>query len=989
MVLGKVLCNNINIDTSKSISLNCVSWNVQSLNNKCDEVMEHVLDFNADLVFLCELWLKTDNNAVTAKIKDYNYLILHNIRKSSTKNRGGGVGLLYSNRLQVKKDRSVKGLYESFEYAVYSLKLKTGFDKILLVSFYRCQEVGVNIFLDEFTSLLEKLVTICKNILLAGDINIHCESDDDSSRKLHSSLSGFDLVQNVQDPTNKFGHTVDVVISSSTLPVTNLEVHDVSLSDHYLVSYQFSCSAQLSEFKHITYRNLNGIDKNLFYNEITTALGEIQFDGTFSDTVLSYNNILTDLLNRHAPRKTRLIKTVDRAPWFNQEYAELRRDRRRAEKQYRRSKLEVDRQIFVNLRKKTTNAAFSMKKQFIKSNIRDNKNNSKELYKKVNKLTDKAHTTSLPSISDDNEVLAEMFSEYFKEKTVRIRSEIGQNFSSSSYISNFPTSILSNSNGSLTVTNNRLSSQFLSDFAPTDIKEVKGILLKHGIKTSYEDPLPDTVVKENLDLLLPLWVKLINKSLSSGNFDGFKQAIVTPLIKDNGLDHNDFKNYRPISNLPFLSKLIERIVLSRLNHHMRELGCEVSNQYGYKPAHNTESLLIKITNDLLIASDAKSATVLLLLDLSSAFDTVDKVKLINILSEEIKITGNALNWFKSYLFGRTQKVKIGDNFSDSVIIEFGVPQGSVLGPVLFNIYLRSLYGHIEHLGFSIKGFADDHQLYASFTPDFQLTVLSDHINKVLSAVMQWMKNLFLKLNPEKTQIIVFGRPEVLDNIIINGIFVSNKCIRFVKDVKNLGFHLDDKLSYDKQINELVKSCFLSVRNISSIKQFLGYEEKRILISSFVLSKIDYCNAMYFGLNSHNMRKLQSVQNSAARLVFGSRTYSSLSPLFEKLHWLPIKNRIIFKISIYVHKCLYGNAPDDMMELIQPSDTFIRTAKLKSVIKPETAIGCKAFAVVAPKVWNSLSLQLRQETILVNFKKQLKTYLFKDSSCTHYENILHP
>ena len=154
--------------------MKCVSWNVHSLNNKCDEVMEHVLDFNTDLVFSCEFWLKTDYNDVTAKIKDYNYLMLHTIRKSSTKKRGGGVGLLYSNRLQVKKERSVKGLFESFELGVYSLKLCLVFDKILLVSFYRCQEVSVTTFLDEFTSLLEKLVTVCKNILLAGDINIHC-----------------------------------------------------------------------------------------------------------------------------------------------------------------------------------------------------------------------------------------------------------------------------------------------------------------------------------------------------------------------------------------------------------------------------------------------------------------------------------------------------------------------------------------------------------------------------------------------------------------------------------------------------------------------------------------------------------------------------------------------------------------------------------------------------------------------------------------------
>ena len=181
--------------------------------------------------------------------------------------------------------------------------------------------------------------------------------------------------------------------------------------------------------------------------------------------------------------------------------------------------------------------------------------------------------------------------------------------------------------------------------------------------------------------------------MATGNFDGLKQAVVKPLIKESGLDSDMLKNYRPISNLQFISKLVERVVLSRLNEHMNNIGCPLPNQYGYKPAHNTESLLVKITNDLLIASDSKTATVLLLLDLSAAFDTVDKTKLMKILSEEIKIGGNALKWFQSYLFGRTQRVKVGNDFSDEIIIEFGGPRG--LSLALF--YLIFIYALCMHM----------------------------------------------------------------------------------------------------------------------------------------------------------------------------------------------------------------------------------------------------------------------------------------------------
>ena len=482
-------------------------------------------------------------------------------------------------------------------------------------------------------------------------------------------------------------------------------------------------------------------------------------------------------------------------------------------------------------------------------------------------------------------------------------------------------------------------------------------------------------------------VKLINKSLKEGDFSGLKSAIINPSFKGNGQDCDRNNSYRPISNLQFLSKLLERVVLSRLNSHMKPIGCALPNQYGYKPAHNTESLLIKITNDILIASDSKTATVLLLLDLSAAFDTVDKDKLINILSKEIKIRGKALQWFCSYLYGRTQRVKVGNEYSEEVVLEFGVPQGSVLGPVLFNIYLRSLYKDVESIGFSIKGYADDHQLYVTFVPEFQYNILYGYLNTVMNKVLLWMNEHFLKLNPSKTEIIVFGSPDVTNKIDIHGTFLNNDCIRFVNSVKNLGFHLDSALTFDKQINHVAQSCFLSIKNISSIKHFLDYEEKRSLISSLVLTKLDYCNAMYVGSSSHNLNKLQSIQNSATKIVFGCQRNDNNISRLNTLHWLPVRNRIIFKICVFVHKCLYHDAPYDNMALLQPADSFIRTAKLKSTYTPDTAIGCKSMSVCAPKIWNAIPISLRQEMNLIKFKSELKTFLFTDTETTLYTRML--
>ena len=192
---------------------------------------------------------------------------------------------------------------------------------------------------------------------------------------------------------------------------------------------------------------------------------------------------------------------------------------------------------------------------------------------------------------------------------------------------------------------------------------------------------------------------MVNLSLSSGNIDGVKLAHITPLLKGASLNHADLKNYRPISNLSFVGKLIERVVLRRLNNHLLLNNLNIPFQSAYKKCYSTETLLVRIVNDLLIASSKNTATIVMMLDLSAAFDTVDHGKLINILKTEIGISGCALEWFVSFITGRCQKVRIGEHESIEIVIRFGDPQGSVLGPVLFNIYIRSLYRTVQKLKF--------------------------------------------------------------------------------------------------------------------------------------------------------------------------------------------------------------------------------------------------------------------------------------------------
>ena len=367
------------------------------------------------------------------------------------------------------------------------------------------------------------------------------------------------------------------------------------------------------------------------------------------------------------------------------------------------------------------------------------------------------------------------------------------------------------------------------------------------------------------------------------------------------------------------------------------------------------------------------------LDLSAAFDTVDQQKLLEILHDDIGIRGVALKWFESFLCGRTQKVKIGDEYSSDIELEFGVTQGSILGPKLFNIYTRPFPAKLEVLSVSVEGYADDNQLLKQFNLVFQFEVLGEGIEQTFRVIEQWMRENFLKLNCGKTKIMIVAPESIKQEIVINGTFLNGQCIRFVDSAKNLGVYLDSILSLDVQVQKVVASCFSTIRLLSRIKCFLTSEHLQWLVCALILGRIDYCNVLYFGLKADTIRKLQSVQNSAARLACKVNGFDKVrsDDLFHKLHWLKVKDRISFKVLTIVHKCVYGKAPVDLKKLISLSPSH-RTKKL--VVRDFNGVmGKRAFSVCGPRLWNALPKDLRVMDDLDDFKKKLKTYLFTSSS----------
>ena len=524
----------------------------------------------------------------------------------------------------------------------------------------------------------------------------------------------------------------------------------------------------------------------------------------------------------------------------------------------------------------------------------------------------------------------------------------------------------------LPVTLNSESVTELSEFRPSSTKEVGEIIHNMTIKTSPADPIPASVYKHVVEDLIPHITILVNKSLATGSVEGIKESIISPGIKKYILDHDDNKSYRPISNIEFISKIIEKVVSIRLNEHMNINNLHTPEQFAYKKQHSTEHLVLQIVDEVLIGFEKGSATIVVLLDLSAAFDTVNLEKLMNILEYEIHIKGTALKWFKSFLFGRSQKVIIGSSFSDVLLTLYGVPQGSVLGPVLFNIYIRNLPKYIESFCFLSSSYADDSNARLQFSLNFQYYNISQRVPQLLQNISSWMNQHFLKINPDKTEIILFTPNQ---SSKINGLFLEDRtCLRFSNCVKLLGVNLDESLSFDKQVNEVVASGYFHIRTIGKLKSYMSKEDLESYVHSIISSKLDYCNVVLYGINKSVLYKLQKLQNAAARLILKLPKHCSVSEEIRKLHWLRVEERILFKIILVVYKFFTKNGPAYLDEILEIADIETRLLARKNFV---TKYGRRSFRYVAPHLWNRLPVDVRTMNCDKSFKKKLKYILFNN------------
>ena len=582
----------------------------------------------------------------------------------------------------------------------------------------------------------------------------------------------------------------------------------------------------------------------------------------------------------------------------------------------------------------------------------------------LDNLTGNKTKTRLPEGVNDA-VLSNRFLEFFDDKIEGIVRNINSNAPRTSFFPNF-------------------SNERLHKFDLIDINELEVIMARVKFTYCDYDPVPMAEIKTaaNFKEYLNVILVIVNLSLKEISFPkSEKSAIIKPILKGN-LDSQVLSSYRPVSNLTFLSKVIENVILNKLVKHLERVGALPDSQSAYRRLYSTETAVCSVINDLILLMDSGSCCILILLDLSAAFDTVRHDLLVEDL-RTIGIVDDALEYIKNYLEGRTYKVKVGNSFSDEKPLLRGVPQGSVLGPILFCIYTIELSHLLDRHGVGFKLFADDTQFY------MMLESVEDterKLSEIMVDIKTWMDGKQLKLNEDKTECLIIGKKNDISNMRnIQNLSVNNTPMNVSKSVKNLGVLLDCSLTLKEQISKIVKISGYHLRNIAFVRKYLDECTVKKLVHNYIISRLDFCNSIYYGLPNYHMKKIQLIMNRAARLIKGVGPRERITPILIELHWLPVKARIVYKICLLVFNALKFGKPEyvrRMLKDFQPdTDMLLRHGSdLLRLQEPRCnlQLGFRAFEISAPRLFNKLPQHVKNSDTTAVFKKKLKTFLFGDS-----------
>ena len=491
--------------------------------------------------------------------------------------------------------------------------------------------------------------------------------------------------------------------------------------------------------------------------------------------------------------------------------------------------------------------------------------------------------------------------------------------------------------------------------------------------TGHDNVSSIVVKKTILNIADPL-THIFNSSLRVGVVpNSLKVAKVVPIYKSGPKDQ--FSNYRPISVLPFFSKLLEKIVNNRLVEYLNKWSILTQNQYGFRSNHSTCMAVIDMCDKITQALDENKYAAGIFIDLSKAFDTVNH----NILLKKLElygIRGTCLDWFSSYLTNRSQFISVNGSMSSKQLVTCGVPQGSILGPLLFLIYINDITACSNIIKFIL--FADDTNLFCS---NNSLSELESILNGELEHLSVWFKANKLSLNTAKTNYILFrNKGKSLSNLMIriNGTLISQ-----VNQTKFLGLYIDEALTWDNHITHISSKISKSIGIIRKLSHILPNQVLTTLYNTLITPYLNYCNIIWASNYSTRLKPLEILQKRVIRILCNAGGLANTSSLFKRLHILKLQDIHTLHTALFMYKYHHHLLPTSFDNYFVLSslvhDHHTRTSIRNNYFLPTVKTNIRKFSIkfVGPSVWNSIPIHIKTLVSLTSVKHSLTDSLINN------------
>ena len=868
------------------------------------------------------------------------------------------IGRDNSHKVSVRHDLTLTSDHtESF---FVEIKHKSG--NILAGIIYHRPKTSFPAFFDSLSSIVTKITSENKKSYIVGDFNTNLLAKDMPAARNLTNLFHENMFYNcITKPTR-------VIKSSATLIdhiwTNNLENNKNNViiysrvSDHFPVYSQFKGKLNYNNTMvnsvNIMYRDYSEQNMSAF----TEAISNTEWAPVYSSTnpnckCEKFLTIFTESFNRYFPEKSKQLKTKAIAkPYITTEIKNLIKEKHKLQRKYAKYPITYG-DAFRNIRNQVTTAIRNAKSNYYKNKLKENSGNSRKTWQVLNTILNR-HPNEL---SNDFTINDEQISD---------PSVIANGFNN--HFSNVAKNLI----GNITSPGNFLT--YLGDPVPNNmtpkeitVRELVDVIKSMNNTTAGHDGIPAHIIKKVALLIAPVLVDIFNASLISGIFPNLlKVAKIVPIFKSG--DKCDIKNYRPISLLTFFSKLLEKLMLLRLEEHCTHNNIITASQYGFMKGKSVESALLNFTNSVLASFDQKHFTLGIFLDLSKAFDTVDHSILLQKL-DHYGIRYQMNDWFKSYLTNRTQFVSFKKCNSSITQILFGVPQGSILGPFLFLIFINDFVHCSSNIKFTL--FADDTNIHLA-GPDIKSLI--ETANNELGHVHNWLMCNRLTLNFEKSHYIIFKRNKRMPNTLPH-LKIQNKIINREYSTKFLGVHIDHGLTWKIHMQETLNKISKCGGIITQVRHCLTREALKQLYYSLVYPHLMYCNTVWGGVGSQCSKKLFTSQKKIIRKIHFLKKYDHTNAAYVSLNVLKYNEIKDYCSAVYVYKML-GNPNNDMFIQRMNGHYMLRNATLLQTPQVRTNQSQSHIRFRGVHVWNSLPEDIRLKPSISSFKSSLKNYFLK-------------